>query len=452
MGFLTRRPIPVGPALLGLALALGLVARLAPILIADFPLDDGGLFAVMAHDLRRSGLALPEFTTFNGGGIPFVYPPLGLYILALIPGDPISTERWLPLVWSVVAIPGAYLLTRELSDARRAGLTALIFAAMPVTWAIEGGGVVRALALALFLYALWRLAVLLREPGLRNAVVVGLLFGASLLTHPVVGPPVVASAVVLCLFRASKRGIAYAAGSAMLATLLILPWLLTVIARHGIGPLVAAAGAHAGEESTLKVLLFGSSWLGTLDVVLPAAIVGLAVSIRRRDLLVPAWVMVLVIVPGGAGRYAGVAWAMLAAAGVLGALDALRSAGAKRVIAGIGIAFLFVASLLAGYEHYHALPPAVQSAAITAGGGFPAGTRFGIMSDASGDGEAILDWFPALSGQISVGTFQGLEFTTPDRWKQAIRNNLALQAGNVPVGVDLLFVVRDGRATIHAPP
>jgi 4-amino-4-deoxy-L-arabinose transferase-like glycosyltransferase len=452
MGFLTRRPIPVGPALLGLALALGLVARLAPILIADFPLDDGGLFAVMAHDLRRSGLALPEFTTFNGGGIPFVYPPLGLYVLALIPGDPISTERWLPLVWGMVAIPGAYLLARELSDARRAGLTALIFAAMPVTWAIEGGGVVRAFGLALFLYALWRLAVLLREPGLRNAAVAGVLFAAALLTHPVLGPPVLASAVVLSGFRASRRGIAYAAGSALLATLLILPWLLTVISRHGIEPLVAAAGAHAGEQPILVGLVSGSSWLGALDVVLPAAIVGLAVSIRRRDLLVPVWVLILLIVPGGAGRYAGVAWAMAAAGGVLGALDAVRSASATRVIAGIGVAFLFVASLLAGYQHYHALPAAVQSAATTAGGGFPAGTRFGITSDASGGGEAILDWFPALSGQISVGTFQGLEFTTPARWKQAIRNNVALQTGNVPAGVDLLFVVRDGRATIHAPP
>src|SRR5207247_5248175 len=136
----------------------------------------------------RSGLTLPEFSTFNGGDIPFVYPPLGLYILALIPGDPISTERWLPLVWSMVAIPGAYLLARELSDARRAGLTALIFAAMPVTWAIEGGGVVRALGLALFLFALWRLAVLLRQPGMRNAVGAGMLFAAALLTHPVLGP------------------------------------------------------------------------------------------------------------------------------------------------------------------------------------------------------------------------------------------------------------------------
>src|SRR5436309_1940127 len=177
MGSTMRPQIPVGPALLGAALVLGLVLRLAPILLADFPLGDGGLFAVMAQDLRRSGFALPEFTTYNGGGIPFAYPPLGLYLLALAPGDPISTERWLPLVWSMLAIPAAYLLARELSGSRRAGVASVIFAVMPITWAIEGGGVTRALAFALFLYALWRLTVLLRRPGLRNAVVAGVLFG-----------------------------------------------------------------------------------------------------------------------------------------------------------------------------------------------------------------------------------------------------------------------------------
>jgi hypothetical protein len=265
----------------------------------------------------------------------------------------------------------------------------------------------------------------------------------------VVGPPALASAVLLCGFRASKRGIAYAMASALLAILLILPWLLTVLARHGIEPLVTAAGAHESEQSILSALLFGSSWLGALDVVVPAALVGLAISIARRDLVVPALVLLLVIVPGGAGRYAAVAWATLAAAGVVLVLDGLRSARGEKLFAGIGIAFLLVASLLAGYDHYHALPSPVQEAAIAAGTSVPPGTRFGVRSDASGGGEAILDWFPALSGQISVGTFQGLEFTSADRWKNAIRNNSAIQDGMVPANVDLLFVVRDGRATIE---
>ncbi|MEP6808589.1 MAG: glycosyltransferase family 39 protein, partial [Chloroflexota bacterium] len=151
-----------------MALIAGLGLRLGPILAADFPLRDGGLFVTMAHDIRNAGFGLPTFSSFNMGDVPFAYPPLGIYILALIPGDPIATERWLPLVWSMVAIAASYLLARELTDERRAGLTALIFAAMPVTWAIEGGGITRAPALAFLLLALWRVAALLRRPSLRN--------------------------------------------------------------------------------------------------------------------------------------------------------------------------------------------------------------------------------------------------------------------------------------------
>jgi 4-amino-4-deoxy-L-arabinose transferase-like glycosyltransferase len=422
---------------------------LAPILIADFPLGDGGLFAVMARDLRRSGFALPDFTTYNGGGIPFAYPPLGLYVLALIPGDPIATERWLPLLWSMLAIPGAYLLARELSDGRRAGLASLIFAAMPVTWAIEGGGVVRALAFALFLYALWRFAVLLREPRVLNAVAAGVLLAAALLTHPAVGPPALASAVLLCGFRASWRGMAGAAGSAMTAGVLILPWLLTVIARHGIEPMLTAACAHGSEQPIPRLLLYGPSWLGALDLVVSAAIVGLAISIARRDLFVPAWLVLLVVVPGGEGRYAALAWAMLASAGVTVVLAAARTAGAERLTAGIGIAFLLVASLLAGYQQFQALGSAVRSAAVAAGRSVPPGTLFGVKSDAPGDDEALLDWFPALSGRSSAGTYMGLEFTSAARWKQALQDNWMIQAGMVPANVDVLFVVRDGRPTIE---
>ena len=130
----------MGAALIGVALLAGLGLRIGPILAADFPLRDGGLFVTMAHDIRNAGFGLPTFSSFNMGDVPFAYPPLGIYILALIPGDPIATERWLPLVWSMLAIPAGYLLARELTDERRAGLTALIFAALPCTWAIEGAG------------------------------------------------------------------------------------------------------------------------------------------------------------------------------------------------------------------------------------------------------------------------------------------------------------------------
>src|SRR5512135_1165483 len=67
---------------LGLVLAIivGAFLRLHSVLNSSFPLGDGGLFYTMAHDLQAANFKLPFYTTYNTGQIPFVYPPLGIYL------------------------------------------------------------------------------------------------------------------------------------------------------------------------------------------------------------------------------------------------------------------------------------------------------------------------------------------------------------------------------------
>jgi hypothetical protein len=414
------RPVGAGVALLGVALLTGIGLRLAPILAADFPLKDGGLFVTMAHDIRNAGFGLPEFSTFNAGNVPFAYPPLGIYILALIPGDPITTERWLPLVWSVLSIPAVYLLARELTDEWRAGMTALLFAAMPVTWAIEGGGVTRALALVLLLLALWRLAVLVRAPGLRNALLAGALAGTAILTHPAVGFSGVASGALLLAFRPSRRGLAYGALAGLVAAVVISPWLILIVGRYGADAVIAAGGSHHLEETLGRLLTLGPSAIGALDFVLPLSLFGLVIAAHRREWLLPAWLVLLIVIPGGEGRYAAIAWSMLAAVGALAIAEAARSAGALRLAAGIGFGWLFVASLLAGYQQFAAIPGEVRMAISRAGADTASGTRFAIVTDEPQLHAAILDWFPTLSGRISLGTYMGLEWTTVEQWDATV--------------------------------
>ena len=71
-------------------LLTGALVRLAAVLGADFPAGDGGLFATMIEDIRAASFGLPAFTSYNGGDIPFAYPPLGLYLGALVPVDPLA--------------------------------------------------------------------------------------------------------------------------------------------------------------------------------------------------------------------------------------------------------------------------------------------------------------------------------------------------------------------------
>jgi hypothetical protein len=435
------RSVDIGVALLGVALITGLGLRLAPILASDFPLRDGGLFVTMAHDIRNAGFGLPEFSTFNNGDVPFAYPPLGLYILSLIPGDPIATERWLPLLWSMLAIPASYLLAREITDARRAGIAALVFAAMPVTWAIEGGGVTRALAFALLLLALWRVAVLIRAPGVRNAILAGALAGMAMLAHPAVGPSGLVSGALLLAFTPSRRGLAFAGLAGIIAAAVIAPWVAMVVIRYGPGAMLAGASAHHTEETLGRLLTVGPSGIGTLDYVLPLALLGLAMVVHRRRWLLPAWLVLLLIIPGGEGRYAAIVWAMLAAEGAVTVAESVRSAGALRVTAGIGFAWLFAASLLAGYQEFYAIPHDIREAMVSAGSRTPAGARFAVFTDEPKFEAMLLDWFPTLSGRISVGTYQGLEWTSVEHSDATLAIEDAIQAGQIPASADFVFRV-----------
>jgi hypothetical protein len=61
---------------------LGAAIRLYPISRGDFPLNDGGMFAVMTRDLQSSHYSLPQFTSYNATAlmhIPYAYPPLPFY-------------------------------------------------------------------------------------------------------------------------------------------------------------------------------------------------------------------------------------------------------------------------------------------------------------------------------------------------------------------------------------
>src|SRR5688572_21622827 len=105
-------------AVVAIGLAVAVWLRLAP-LFADFAFGDGGLFWVMARDLRENGFIPPDFTSYNAGDIPWVYPPLGLYLVAML-GDSLDLFRILPAFWAIATIPAVWLLARALVSERAA--------------------------------------------------------------------------------------------------------------------------------------------------------------------------------------------------------------------------------------------------------------------------------------------------------------------------------------------
>lgn len=442
----TRRIEP-GPALLGIGLAIGVLLRGALVVGTDFPLRDGGLFVTMAWDIRDAGFAIPQFTTFNTGDIPFAYPPLGLYLLALIPGDPITTERWLPLVWSILAIPAAYLLAREFVEDHIAGLTTLLFALMPVTWAIEGGGVTRGLAFVLLLCSLWAARRTMRSPSIANAAGAGILAGLAGLSHPAVGPTWLLSVVLFFAIQPSRRALLYLLGTMAVAGAIVAPWLVLVVSRHGAGVVVSAGTSHGLSETLGRLLTAGPSHIGVLDLVLPLALLGTAVVLHRREWMLPLWLVLLIAVPGGEGRYAAIGWAMLAGIGAMTVADALGETGARRLASILAVSVMTIGAAFAGYQSVDSISPEIREAMAEAGEAAPPGTHFAVFSDDARLATPLLDWFPTLSGQISIGTFMGLEWTTAERWHETVAIHHRIQAGEVPPSATAIFRVIGGSPT-----
>ncbi|HTE83970.1 MAG TPA: hypothetical protein VK821_04495, partial [Dehalococcoidia bacterium] len=90
------------------AVALGFLVRWRYIAVADFPLNDGGMFYVMTRELQRSHYLLPAFTSYNGAHIPFAYPPLGFYLAGLLSAglhlSLLTVFRFLPLLVNLATI------------------------------------------------------------------------------------------------------------------------------------------------------------------------------------------------------------------------------------------------------------------------------------------------------------------------------------------------------------
>ncbi|MEX2431239.1 MAG: glycosyltransferase family 39 protein, partial [Dehalococcoidia bacterium] len=235
---------------LGAAMAIGLWVRLTFILANDFPLNDGGMFYTMALDIQRAGFALPEFTTYNLNGIPFAYPPLGLYVAAIVeavtPLDMLGVTRFLPLLFNILTIGAVYFLARAmLVSTAAATVAAIAFALLPrsYTWLIVGGGLTRSPALLFAVLGILFVYLFYTRRQWKFMAPAAVLPGLAMLTHPEVGWFTIFTYVLLFLLHGlHKEGLLGSALAAAGTLAITAPWWGTVISRHGLEPLLAAAG------------------------------------------------------------------------------------------------------------------------------------------------------------------------------------------------------------------
>lgn len=331
------------------AILLGVVVRAVHVLLQPFPLNDGGLFYVMVEDLQRARYHLPAFTSYNAAGIPFAYPPLGLYVSGLLSGglslDLFTIFRFLPLIVSCLTIPAFFLLARSLLDTESAVVAAVFaFALIPrgFIWMIMGGGITRSFGLLFAILTLWQAHALYMRRTTVFVLPTALFAALTLLSHPETGKFVAYSiALFFLIFGRDRRGLFHSVLAAVGTAAMTAPWWITVIAHHGLEPFLAAnatgVSLFSGDATAWRNILGTLSGLGitTSEPLFPLigslALIGALVclvdaitSLQRGRLVVPAlplwWGTIIVLDNRASPTYNTLPIALLAGIGVARAL------------------------------------------------------------------------------------------------------------------------------------
>ena len=386
--------IPLGAVVVAGAVALAVWLRLAT-LLHDFPTGDGGLFWVMANELNANGFVPPDTTAYNDAGIPWVYPPLGLYLLALLGADLVWLEV-LPVLFAVATLPAMWLLARSLIGDRGAVVATIAYglSAPAYVGLVAGGGVTRGPGVLFAMLTLW--AVVCGHP-----VRAGVLGGLVILCHPIAAFYAGLSAAALWLARGADRRMLVAP---VISVAIGAAWFVPMIIRHGVEPFVSGVGSRQ-IDIVENLVTIAAQALNPPNLAFTIGAVGVVVAAGRRRWDLLAWFALSAVGAAVVDRWVVIPLAVLAGLTVDVAIDLLPR---KR-----SVAVLATASVVAVLGVLLATPPASLSdderaIASWAATETPDTAEFAVIGYSFDAG--MVDWFPALSGRHNVTTWQGTEW------------------------------------------
>ena len=427
----------------GYALLAGLCVRALLVLSSDLPLYDGGLFYAMVQDLKAARYGLPLYTSYNLAHIPFTYPPLALYLAAVLsdltPLSLLDIFRFLPLAVNTLTIAAFFFLARAmLSDRTAAGFATLIFALLPGSFRffIGGGGLTRSLGLLFAVLTLYHLHELLVRGGKRWLLLSILCGSCAVLSHPEMALFVTYSSLFFwAVYGRSRQGLR--SGLAVAAGVLALtaPWWLTSLLRHGLGPFLAATARNGyGYLDVRSLAQLNLTDEQSLPVLGFLCCLGILVCLAERRYFLPGWLLAVMILQSRDPRQENsVVVALLAGIGVTSALvpllerwragmagrsglEELAPEGAcsrwRPLTRGVLVFVALFATIWAilGYPaNLQSVSREEEQAMAWVAENTPESSKFLIVTGALG-GDMTFEWFPALTGRANAAPVQGQEW------------------------------------------
>jgi len=391
----------------------------------------------------------------------------------------IQIFRFVPLIVVVLTMLAFFLLARSILKSKPAVIAAVFaFALIPRSfiWLIMGGGMTRAFGFLFAILALYMAHEMYEREEVRLAFPTALFSGLTILSHIETGKFLAYSMAIFFLcYGARRKGLLHATLVAAGTAVVVAPWFITVVASHGIAPFQYAnqtgssifTGPADRQNIRNMIHVFGLGtnepyfWLLGTFGLLGALIfvVRSFASVQRREYQLPAlpiwWLVIVLLDNRAANTYTTIPVALCAGVGIAEMLiPALTRAigdlpNARQTMLSLDGASEWRRAWAAALRHWPAVLvcffllwyatwgalttsanvsgdlPALtglarneRAAMQWAARETPAGSRFLVVS---GKGiwasDNVSEWFPTLSGRISLATPQGYEWM-PDRMFQ----------------------------------
>lgn len=438
--------------LIGLTgILFGIWLRLLPAALAEFPINDGGMFYAMLEGLIGNDFRLPYSITYNGLSLPFAYPPLAFYLggwlSAFFQIPLLDLLRWFPAAGTALTVIAFHSLSRTMMKSEmEAGLATLVFAFTPraLTWMVMGGGLTRSLGELFLILAVRSIYLAFTRKTLKHLLFSIIYSALVVLTHPEAIIHTILYALLIWAFLGRntdgiKRALAIGLGVLVFTS----PWWITILQRYGLGPILSAA--QTGDQSWvvfIQIFLIPVSEEPYITMITALGFVGLFILLARRDYLIPCmFLLPFIIEPRNAQNVAIIPLGMLAAISLTSAVYpalAFREPGKnintfqQRTILAASMVLFLLFLINAGYFVTQISKNHLSGSTLAAYDWIqqntPTGSRFMLITgETENFCDNIQEWFPVFTNRISVSTPQGREWTDGSNFAEYRDNLIYLQ-------------------------
>ncbi|WP_172967031.1 glycosyltransferase family 39 protein [Halosegnis rubeus] len=361
------------------------------------------------------------------------------YVIALLTDIGLSQiflMQFVPGLVMVLCVVPFYLIASELLQSKiHAGFAASLYALASHTFVtyLGSGGIVRGPAVLFFLCGTYAAIQVFMNDDRRWLVPAGIIFGATLLTHPSHAVRLGLTYVLLfAVFEQSIDGFVEGISTAVIGFGIAAPWLVAVISMHGWSPFIAAFGtfqefsSQAGLGAFINNVAAYQGAFGqpttsapTGQIIWYVTILGSVHLVAKRRLFLPLWFLLTGVV-GAAVNLALYAQTMIAAVFFLDAFSSIPEFLQSRKVSYESIILvLFVCSIIVPTAAF-SMNTAVDMRETLSDDSMEA--MEWVSENTESDATFIVtggtgEWFPLFTGRTILISRWGAEWDGPDEYR-----------------------------------